>query len=80
MVAPGGQGLLFHCEVSGRSFAKSSDYDENFLNEHVFCRVGNELVKPDLTPVPVVANGGGAVAAASPKLRQHQVRFAEQGP
>ncbi len=81
MANPGG--LLFHCEVCETSFAKSSAYDEHFLNEHVFCKVGNELVKPDLTPIPlggatVAANGNGGAdtPTSSSKLQQHQAAAA----
>jgi len=60
MANPGG--LMFRCEYCADAcFSKSQQYDEHFINTHVFCKVGDELVRPDLTPIP----GGAAAAAAA---------------
>ncbi len=74
--------LVFHCDICEGNFRKGHAYDEHFLHDHVLCKVGNELVKPDLTPIP--SNGAAAAtvvgrAAATGKVVSTTALSTHQG-
>lgn len=39
--------ICYHCEICESTFDRGHLYDEHFLHNHVFCKVGNDLVRPD---------------------------------
>ena len=65
--------MCLHCEVCNRTFFSSALYEEHFLREHTFVRGGangDELIKPDLTPLttltsPTAAAGNSSSAASA---------------